>query len=38
MNEQDFLTIAVLLFAVLALMLVPPGPGTPLQQPLPQPQ
>jgi hypothetical protein len=32
MTDQDLMTIAVLLFAVLAMMLVPPGPGTPLRQ------
>jgi hypothetical protein len=31
MTDQDFLTLAVLLFAVLAILLVPPGPGTPLR-------
>jgi hypothetical protein len=36
MTDQDFLTLAVLLFAVLALFLIPPGPGTPLQQRVPQ--
>jgi hypothetical protein len=35
MTDQDFLMIAVLLFAVLALMLIPPGPGTPLHEPVP---
>ena len=31
MSDQDFLTIAILLFAVLAALLIPPGPGTPLR-------
>jgi hypothetical protein len=31
MSDQDFLMIAVLLFAVLAALLLPPGPGTPLR-------
>jgi hypothetical protein len=31
MSDQDFLMIAVLLFAVLAALLIPPGPGTPLR-------
>jgi hypothetical protein len=31
MSDQDLLTIAVLLFAVMAALLVPPGPGTPLR-------
>jgi hypothetical protein len=31
MTDQDLLTIALLLFAVLAILLVPPGPGTPLR-------
>jgi hypothetical protein len=35
MIDQDFLTIAALLFAVLAVLLVPPGPGTPLRQRVP---
>jgi hypothetical protein len=30
MTDQDFWTIAVLLFAVIAALLMPPGPGTPL--------
>ena len=36
MINQDFLTVAVLLFAVLAALLVPPGPGTPLKFPVKQ--
>jgi hypothetical protein len=31
MTEQDFFTIAALLFAVLVAILMPPGPGTPLR-------
>jgi hypothetical protein len=31
MTDQDFFTIALLLFAVIAALLVPPGPGTPLR-------
>ena len=34
MINQDLLTVAVLLFAVLAALLVPPGPGTPLNIPV----
>ncbi len=29
--NQDLLMIAVLLFAVIAALLMPPGPGTPLR-------
>jgi hypothetical protein len=35
MIDQDFLSLAVILFAVLALLLTPPGPGTPLRQRVP---
>jgi hypothetical protein len=35
MIDQDLLSLAVILFAVLALLLVPPGPGTPLRQQVP---
>ena len=30
MTDQDFLTLAILLFAVIAALLIPPGPGSPL--------
>ena len=36
MTDQDFLTIAILLFAVIAALLVPPGPGTPLRDRVPE--
>jgi hypothetical protein len=31
MTDQDFLTLALLLFVILVVLLVPPGPGTPLR-------
>jgi hypothetical protein len=31
MTDQDFLILAVLLLVVIAALLVPPGPGTPLK-------
>jgi hypothetical protein len=33
MIDQDLMTVALLLFIVLAVLLMPPGPGTPLQIP-----
>jgi hypothetical protein len=33
--DYDFLTLAILLLVVLAALLIPPGPGTPLRSPVP---
>jgi len=30
MTDQDFMTLALLLFIAIAAILMPPGPGTPL--------
>jgi hypothetical protein len=32
MMDPDLMTIAALLFAVVAILLIPPGPGTPLHE------
>jgi hypothetical protein len=34
MSDPDTLTIAVLLLVVLVVLLIPPGPGTPLRSPV----
>ncbi len=34
MIDPDFMTILVLLLAVLLALLIPPGPGTPLREPV----
>jgi hypothetical protein len=34
MIDPDTLTILVLLIAVIAALLIPPGPGTPLRSPV----
>jgi hypothetical protein len=33
--DPDVMTVVVLLVVVLILLLMPPGPGTPLRQPVP---
>ena len=35
MTDQDLWTLAFLLFVVIAVMLLPPGPGTPLPDRVP---
>lgn len=35
MSESDVLTIIILLLVVLAILMAPPGPGTPLRAPTP---
>ena len=35
MINSDVISIVILLVVVLAVLLVPPGPGTPLRAPLP---
>jgi hypothetical protein len=35
MLNSDLLSVFILLVVVLAVLLVPPGPGTPLRAPLP---
>jgi hypothetical protein len=35
MFDPDLISVAVLLFAVIAILLLPPGPGTPLRMPVP---
>jgi hypothetical protein len=35
MFDSDMLSVVILLVVVLAVLLVPPGPGTPLRAPVP---
>jgi hypothetical protein len=35
MFNSDLMSVVILLVVVLAVLLVPPGPGTPLRAPLP---
>ena len=35
MTDSDYLTIAVFVLIIIAALLVPPGPGTPLRSPVP---
>jgi hypothetical protein len=35
MIDPDFMTVILLLAVVMAALLVPPGPGTPLRMPVP---
>jgi hypothetical protein len=34
MTDSDILTVAVILLIVIAVLLLPPGPGTPLRSPV----
>lgn len=34
MTDSDVLTLAVILLIVIAVLLLPPGPGTPLRSPV----
>ncbi len=35
LDSSDFMYLAVLLLVVLVVLLIPPGPGTPLRMPVP---
>lgn len=35
MIDSDMMSVVILLVVVLAVLLVPPGPGTPLRAPMP---